>query len=204
MIMKFIACLQRIWRAKVSEQQECCEHSYGAISHVPHSVCDTTSAHSEWNSFLQAFRTRHLLLLRSSIVFAQLSRSQEKWCEVTFNFFFCVWTSWEISSEKNRCAEIKTKILTLWAVEAFQLDRVIPAFHRIHPAEHRRSIPDLFRAGKRFLGRSVRQLVGSLVGRWFIHVDVERMHFILSANAHQLANPPTRLFRHQLIADFIR
>lgn len=138
------------------------------------------------------------LCLRNSL---DRKRNDVKWLST---FFFVFELLGKFFSEKNRCAEIKTKILTLWAVEAFQLDRVIPAFHRIHPAEHRRSIPDLFRAGKRFLGRSVRQLVGSLVGRWFIHVDVERMHFILSANAHQLANPPTRLFRHQLIADFIR
>lgn len=94
--------------------------------------------------------------------------------------------------------EIVEKILTLWAVEAFQFNCIIPAFHRVHSAHNRSSVPNLFLVVEDFLRWSIREFVvdnGRLVGRWFRHFNIHWMHFILSTNTNHLPNPPPRPFR---------
>lgn len=130
MIMKFIACLQRIWRAKVSEQQECCEHSYGAISHVPHSVCDTTSAHSEWKLVSAGFQNSSP---SSSSLFncvcATLSIAREMmWSDFQL-FFLCLNFLGNFFWEKPLCRD-KNKDINLvgrWGIPTRSCNPSIPS-----------------------------------------------------------------------------
>lgn len=96
-------------------------------------------------------------------------------------------------------------VLTLRPIEAFQLNCIIPAFHRVHSAQDRRSIPNFFLALEHFLWRSVRELLADnwrFIWRWLIHVDIHRMHFILSSRLQSRGKSNVKVFRPSFPANY--